>query len=123
MAGIEWYIGVLFLFALYGVCLGLAKVVCESGFALSGHGGVSPQILVTNCLGSASMAGGTITTLGILQRGCFFTARACLCRLWPIARRWVIWPVPIRGGLGKSMGAGTAGGYSLLYLFKSGMGL
>jgi hypothetical protein len=70
MAGMEWYVGVLFLLVLYGICLGLAKVVCESGLLYLAWG-VRPQTLVANLLGSISMTGGTITTLAFTD-GLYF---------------------------------------------------
>ena len=120
MAGIEWYIGGLFLLALYGVCLGLAKVVCESGLLYLAWG-VSPQILVTNYLGSASMAGGTITTLAFTEglffhgKGMFMSSLANSAKMGDLAgtdqRR-----------LGKSMGLALLVGIPLCIYLSLGWG-
>ena len=120
MAGIEWYIGVLFLLALYGVCLGLAKVVCESGLLYLAWG-VSPQTLVTNCLGSVSMAGGTITTLAFTEglffhgKGMFMSSLANSAKMGDLAgtdqRR-----------LGKSMGLALLVGIPLCIYLSLGWG-
>lgn len=120
MAGMEWYIGVLFLCALYGVCLGLAKVVCESGLLYLAWG-VSPQVLVTDFFGSVSMAGGTITTLAFTEgmyfhgKGMFMSSLANAAKIGDLAgtdqRR-----------LAKSMGLALVVGIPLCIYLSLGWG-
>ena len=80
MAGMEWHIGLLLLLAMYGLYLGLGKIVCESGLLYLAWG-VSPQVLVTGLLGSASMVGGTVTTLAFTE-GLFFHGKGLFMSSW-----------------------------------------
>ncbi|MDA0711049.1 MAG: hypothetical protein O3B73_12660 [bacterium] len=70
MVGMEAYVGVIFLLVLFGICLGLAKVVCESGLLYLAWG-LRPQTLISSILGTVSMTGGTATTLAFTE-GFFF---------------------------------------------------